>query len=211
MFNWLPAEAQHLALLPIEQGVNHALSYAPATLIALAPYQGQLLALHITQLGSFYLRFIPEGISLSRDNSAEVDAAMLGSVSDFLQLARADNKADALINSAIDMSGDSDLPIKLARILESLDIDWEALITPITGGLIAHQLGRGLRQLSRFGQQHLANLKVASKQFAEDERQWVASKQDIEYFAEGVDHLKLATDRLQARIEQLLAAQSPKE
>lgn len=211
MFNWLPQEAQHLALLPIEQGINHALSYAPATLAALAPYQGQLLAIETDKLGSIFVRFIPEGISLSRNNLAEPTAAMQGSISDFMQLAQASNKADALINSAIDMSGDSDLPIRLARIMESLDIDWEALIAPATGGLVAHQLGRGLRHLSRLGQQHFANFKVASKQFAEDERQWVASQQDIKHFAEDVDHLKLATDRLQARLEQLLAAQSSKE
>lgn len=211
MLNWLPKELQQLAILPIEQSINHALRYAPSTLAALEPFQGQLLAVHINSLGSCYVRFIPEGLNISHENLAEPQASMSGSLSDFLLLAQAENKANSLINSAIEISGDSDLPIKLARIVETLDIDWEALISPATGGLLAHSIGKGFRFLSKLGQQQQHNLAINSKQYAEDERQWLAGQHDIEHFSAAVDSIKLATDRLQARLERLIATSTPKE
>lgn len=197
-------------ILPIELGVNHALSYAPGTLAALRPYQGQLLALHISQLADVYIRFVDDGLQLSLASDAEANASLSGPWHEFLRLARASNKSDVLINSTIDMAGDSDLPIKIARILETLNIDWEALLSPLTGGLVAHQMGRGFRQFWRFGQQAKQQLQVMGKSYVEDERQWLANRNELEHFAEQVDDLKLASDRLQARVE-LLLTQHAKE
>src|SRR5690606_42039322 len=62
-------------------------------------------------------------------NDAEADATLSGSLTDFLALAAAQDKANTLINSAIDMSGDSEFALGLTRIAQQLDIDWEALLS----------------------------------------------------------------------------------
>lgn len=208
MSQWLPLEVTQSLIIPIELSLNHALQYAPATLAALRPYQGQLLALHIEPLGSFFIRFLDEGLQFSQHNEAQADASLSGSWVEFAQLARAKNKAGYLINSNIDMTGDSDLPIKIAGIMESLDIDWEALIAPVTGGLLAHQIGKGFRRLWQFGQRSQEHLTAMGKDYIEDERQWLANATEVEQLAERIDALKLGSDRLQARIEHLFALHS---
>jgi len=148
----LPAEVLQALCVPAEASVNHVLQYDPAAVKALARHQGRLLAIRIigvNGVSDIFVRIFDNGIGLSLMGDSTADATLTGSIRDFLALARADDKANTLINSAIDMDGDSEFAIALTRIAQQLDIDWEALISPLTGGLLAHQLGKGLRGIGR--------------------------------------------------------------
>lgn len=212
MMEKLPTEMLQALCVPAEAAVNHVLRYDPAALNALARSQGRLLALNIEGVSPLFVRILDNGIGLSFSNEAVADATLTGAVRDFLALARADDKANTLINSAIDMDGDSEFAIALTRVAQNLDIDWEALITPATGGLLAHQIGKGLRGLLNWGRTTGSTYKTAVKDYLEDEAQLVTPEPLIRQFADDVDDLKLATDRLAARIDRLMQASAqPKE
>jgi ubiquinone biosynthesis protein UbiJ len=208
MLAQLPAEVLQAFCIPAEAAINHVLRYDPAALRQLGRSQGRLLAIVIDGAIPLRVRVLDNGISLSAGNNAEAnaDATLSGSLSDFLALAKADDKANTLINSAIDMDGDSEFAIGLTRVAQQLDIDWEAVIEPATGSLLAHQLGKGLRGLLKWGKSTGATYRVAVKDYLEDEAQLVTPKPLIAQFADDVDDLKLATDRLAARIERLQQA-----
>lgn len=210
MLAHLPAELLQAFCIPAEAAINHVLRYDPVALRQLGRSQGRLLAIVIDGAIPVRVRVLDNGISLSAGNNYEetsaeaiADATLSGSLSDFLALARADDKANTLINSAIDMDGDSEFAIGLTRVAQQLDIDWEAVIEPATGSLLAHQLGKGLRGLLKWGKSTAATYRVAVKDYLEDEAQLVTPKPLIAQFADDVDDLKLATDRLAARIERL--------
>ena len=210
MLAQLPAELLQAFCIPAEAAINHVLRYDPVALRQLGRSQGRLLAIVIDGAIPVRVRVLDNGISLSAGNNyeetsaeASADATLSGSLSDFLALARADDKANTLINSAIDMDGDSEFAIGLTRVAQQLDIDWEAVIEPATGSLLAHQLGKGLRGLLKWGKSTAATYRVAVKDYLEDEAQLVTPKPLIAQFADDVDDLKLATDRLAARIERL--------
>ena len=208
----LPVELLQALCVPVEAAVNHVLRYDPPALNALSRHQGRLLSLNIDGISPLYVRILDTGIGLSLSNEAVADAALSGSVSDFLALAKAQDKANALINSAIDMDGDSEFAIALTRIANQLDIDWEAVIAPATGGLLAHQIGKGLRGLLGWGKSTGSTYKTAIKDYLEDEARLVTPKPLLQQFADDVDELKLATDRLSARIDRLIEASAqPKE
>jgi ubiquinone biosynthesis protein UbiJ len=208
MLAQLPAEVLQAFCIPAEAAINHVLRYDPAALRQLGRSQGRLLAIVIDGAIPLRVRVLDNGISLSAGNNAEAnaDATLSGSLSDFLALAKAGDKANTLINSAIDMDGDSEFAIGLTRVAQQLDIDWEAVIEPATGSLLAHQLGKGLRGLLKWGKSTGATYRVAVKDYLEDEAQLVTPKPLIAQFADDVDDLKLATDRLAARIERLQQA-----
>ena len=210
MLAHLPAELLQAFCIPAEAAINHVLRYDPVALRQLGRSQGRLLAIVIDGAIPVRVRVLDNGISLSAGNNyeetsaeASADATLSGSLSDFLALARADDKANTLINSAIDMDGDSEFAFGLTRVAQQLDIDWEAVIEPATGSLLAHQLGKGLRGLLKWGKSTAATYRVAVKDYLEDEAQLVTPKPLIAQFADDVDDLKLATDRLAARIERL--------
>ena len=131
------------------------------------------------------------------------DVTLSGSLQDFLQLARASDKASELINSQIDMDGDTELALTLTRTVQNLDIDWEALIQPVTGGLLAHQLGKGVRGLLKWSRDTRGTYRRATKEYLEDEAGIVTPAPLLDEFSAATDALRLAADRIEARIARL--------
>ena len=212
MLSKLPAELLQAACVPFEAAINHVLRYDPAALNSLRRQQGRLLCVRIDAMNPVLIRIVDNGIVLSLapatgDNGSlnSADATLSGSAADFFALARASDKAHALISSAIDMDGDSEFALSLTRVAQNLDIDWEALITPLTGGLLAHQLGKGLRGLLNWGKSSAPAYRNAVKEYLEDEAQLLTPEPLAAQFADEVDQLRLATDRLEARTQRLAA------
>ena len=212
MLSKLPAELLQAACVPFEAAINHVLRYDPAALNSLRRQQGRLLCVRIDAINPVLIRIVDNGIVLSlapatgdNDSLSSADATLSGSAADFFALARASDKAHALISSAIDMDGDSEFALSLTRVAQNLDIDWEALITPLTGGLLAHQLGKGLRGLLSWGKSSAPAYRNAVKEYLEDEAQLLTPAPLAAQFADEVDQLRLATDRLEARTLRLAA------
>lgn len=201
--------ASQMLCLPAEGIINHLLQYDQAALAQLHQHNGRLLCLKADRLGPVYLRLHSQGISLSLQNDALPDVTLSGTVLDFLQLASAGNKPDQLINSQIDMDGDTELALAISTVAQNLDIDWEALIQPVTGGLLAHQLGRGVRSTLHWGKSTTATYKTAAKEYLEDEVQLLATRTMVDSFNNEVDQLRLACDRLDARVAQRLKKYTP--
>lgn len=213
MLNRLPSELQQSLILPVELAINTMLSHDPATQANLGRYQGKVLALSILapateQATTLYLRILDNELSFSLSEHMHFDACLTGSLPDFIALGLSSNKSDRLINSNIDLSGDSEFAIGVTGIIENLDIDWEALISPITGGLLAHQIGSGFRSIFSWGKAAFSTQSTAVKDYLETEAGHLASAEQVDRFANQVDDVKLAADRLAARIDLLQKKQS---
>ena len=191
-------------LIPAETAVNQLLQHDGAALNAIAAESGRLVCVEVDTLTPVYVRLLDHGIGLSFSNEARPDVIMRGSIADFAALAKSDNKANQLINSGIDMDGDTELSITLTKVVQKLDIDWEAVIEPFTGSLLAHQIGKGVRGLMKWGKTTGATYSVAAKDYLEDEAQLVTPEPLLDEFANQIDDLRLATDRLQAGIDALI-------
>ncbi|WP_369985621.1 SCP2 domain-containing protein [Thalassolituus sp.] len=189
--------------LPVETLINRALREDPATLTRLAKQEGRLLAVEVSNLGRVNVRLLRDGIALSMTQDSDAEVVLSGTASDFLGLARADDKAHELINSQIDMQGDTELALFLTRTLDKLDIDWEAAIQPLTGSLLAHQVGKGIRGLLKWRTSTGNTYRTAAKEYLEDELNLVTPQPLLDRFAEETDQLRLRADRLSARIAQL--------
>lgn len=213
MLNRLSAELQQSLILPIELTINQVLTADPASQQKLCRHQGKVLGLRIlsplsSEPVAFYIRILDGNVSFCLSNEVVYDACLEGSINDFIALALSANKSNRLINSDIDLIGDSEFAIAVTGIIEQLDIDWEALISPLTGDLLAHQLGSGFRSLLRWGKSTLNTQRSAVKDYLETESALVVPAEQISTFANEVDELRLATDRLSARIEHLQKKQS---
>ena len=197
-------------LVPLELSVNQLLHYDGAALKTIAADSGRLVCVEIDDFTPVYVRLLDNGVSFSFSNEAAADVIMRGSLVDFAALAKADNKANQLINSGIDMDGDTELSIRLTKVVQNLDIDWEALIQPLTGSLMAHQIGKGVRNLMKWRKSTSASYQMAAKDYLEDEAQLVTPEPLLAEFADQVDELRLASDRLQARLDVLAAKRAIK-
>ena len=187
----------------IEHSINTLLKHDPALLKALAKFEGKRIRVQSDDWLILVITITELGFQLSLQDDNECDPTIFGSISELLSVALASDKADALMNGDIDISGSSALVLDLAKIIQQLEIDWEALISPMTGGIIAHQVGKGVRSLFSWGKDSGATLATSSKEYLEDEIQLLVPKPLAEHFANQVSDLRLATDRAEARLEQV--------
>lgn len=205
-----PVLSQALCL-PVEMLLNQVLKQDPAALQRLAKQEGRMMGIVITGMAQINVRITRDGLNLSMTPDIETDVVLSGSTTDFIKLARATDKANELINSNIDMNGDTELALTVTRVVQTLDIDWEALIQPLTGGVLAHQIGKGLRGLLKWGQDTSNTYRRAGKEYLEDEVQLVAPAPLLDQFNADVDQLRLSADRLEARLARLENKKNPKE
>jgi len=187
----------------IESSINGLLKYDPALLSALAKFDGKRIRIQSDDWLILVVSINDQGLQLSLRDEDECDTTIFGSISELISVALASDKADALMNGDVDISGSSALVLDLAKIVQQLDIDWEALISPMTGGLVAHQIGKGFRSLIKWGKDSGQTLATSSKEYLEDEIQLLVPQPLAEHFASQVSDLRLATDRAEARLEQI--------
>lgn len=199
----LPPVLTQALCIPAEALINRTLRQDPAALHRLARQEGRMAAVEIEQIGRFNVRLLRDGIALSMTPDTIADVVLSGRTTDFLALAGADDKAHELINSQIDMDGDTELALFLTRTAQQLDIDWEAMLQPLTGGLIAHQLGKGIRGIRHWGRDTGSTYRTAAKEYLEDELKVVTPAPMLDRFAADTDALRLAADRLDARLSRL--------
>jgi ubiquinone biosynthesis protein UbiJ len=187
----------------IEASMNTMLKHDPALLIALAKFEGKRIQIQSDNWMSLVITVIPEGFQLSLRDEDTCNTTIAGSVSELLRIVLASDKADALMNGDVDISGSSALVLDLAQLIQQLHIDWEALISPATGGLIAHQIGKGFRNAIKWSKDSGQTLATSSKEYLEDEIQLLVPKPLNEHFSQQVADLRLATDRADARLQQI--------
>lgn len=195
-------------LIPAEHTLHHMLRHAPLTRRKLQAHQGRVMAMDVADYGRISVRFLPDGpeLGLSQpqdDTAPDAEVTLRGSLNAFLTLARADDKVSVLMKSDIEIDGDTDFALSVTRILQAADMDWESFITPLTGGLLAHQIGRGVRRFLRWGERTSDTLQQAGRDYLQDESEVIAAPLLQQEFSHNVDQLRLACDRLEARISQL--------
>ena len=187
----------------IEASLNALLKHDPALLKALAKFDRKRIRIQSDDWFILVITIHPEGFLFSLQDEDECDTTIFGKISELLSVAFASDKADALMNGGVDISGNSALVLDLAKIIQQMDIDWEALLSPVTGGLIAHQIGKGFRNFLKWGKDSSKTLATSSKEFLEDEVQLLTPQPLAQHFSQQVADLRLATDRAEARLEQI--------
>ena len=191
------------ALASAQAIINKALSYDGATSQKLSALGPKVLAIEITQPAiTIYVQF-GEQLRLMANHEGEPQAKLQGDLQAFINLASHQDKHAALMKSDIQIQGSSQLAMGLADAMSDLDIDFEAMISEITGPVVAHVVGKNLRRLSGWLKGTSEKLKQDSVEYVRDELQLAPHKLEGETRFNQIHKLKLDTDRLEARINRL--------
>lgn len=191
-------------LAGLEFAINQALTLDPATQIKLSQLNGHVFHLQFTAPRlDFYL--IPGGkeIRLCGTYEDKANTTLSGSAGEFLKLATASDPANALINGELALHGDSNALIELQKIGQQLELDWEAPLANLFGDVIGHQLGNTLRQGFTFAGQVFTNLKRQTEEYIKEESELLPPRWQVEDFYQNISHVKMRTERLEARINKL--------
>ena len=196
----MPATAVRMAL---EKAVASLIAHDAVTARNLQALDGQVLQINVTTPATtLFVRFGEKPAFLGTCEQ-KADCELSGSAGSLVRLAVADDPMAFLHQNDISLSGDNSLLMAASAIVREADIDWEQMLAQYTGGVVAHLVGSVFRQgqstIKDIHKTFVTNL----PEFLQEELRVLPPSGQTEAFREDLDELRLATDRLQARVQRL--------
>ncbi|EKF76124.1 hypothetical protein A11A3_01480 [Alcanivorax hongdengensis A-11-3] len=200
------------ALATVERAINTALRSDPATAERLAVHAGRLVAIEVTlpPLAVFAL-IVEDGVELYHRSDAQADVSVSGNPVDLAAVLLDWRTRPGLIGGPVAINGNRELLQDLQELARELQIDWGALLEPITGSELAQQLDSGARRLFGWARQAASRLGEQLGDYMANESGLTPSRRDVYEFGQDVDELRMDVDRLEARIRQLRNRMTPTE
>ena len=192
----------------LEVAMNRYFALDEVAFASLADLEGRIIEIHFSGLNeSLYLFPGMDGLMVLSDFDGEADTRLVGTPIALAQLSLAKNPADVLFSGDVKIEGDTRLGQQFKKILSQINIDWEEQLSQYVGDIVAHQLGNGVRKLSAWMQRNQQSANLDMGEYLQEESRLSPAAAEINHFIHQVDTLRQDTDRLQARINHLLAAQ----
>ncbi|RZA07188.1 MAG: hypothetical protein EOO68_03775 [Moraxellaceae bacterium] len=138
------------AFASAEKIINAALNYDPASRIALAQLEPQVLALQFTA-PDLKIFIIPtqDGINLRGHYEGEVTTQLQGTFPALVSLIKSDRLN--LKDSGVQLFGSTSFLAELQKIFNTLEIDWEEMLSEIFGDIGRRdKVGRGSGRSKNF-------------------------------------------------------------
>jgi ubiquinone biosynthesis protein UbiJ len=190
----------------VESALNGYLALDPEVRSRLTSLNGKVVCI---ALKGFDLRlyFLPvdERIEVLSHYEGEPDTLFIGTPTDLLRLATLQSE-ETLFDSGVEFHGDTEIGEQFRDILSAAEIDWEELLSRITGDPLAHQLGNVARGLADTLAKGAATLRQDVSEYLREESRLLPTAIEVDNFLEDVDRLRLDTDRLEARVQRLETA-----
>lgn len=198
-------------LAAVELGLNRVLRLDATALPRLARLQGRVIAVDCQAPAlCLFLLADGEGLRLAAHWEGAVDCRLRAPAASLLRLAVSQDKSGVLHSPEVELDGDSAVLLELAGVLQDLELDWEYELSRWLGPVASQVLGSHLRSRVHWTGQTLDSLRLNLADYlSEESRSLVGQREADARFAE-LDSLKLALDRLDARIERLAQRHKPK-
>ena len=188
-----------------EGAINRGLELDPASARDLADLSGTILAIECWAPALEVFAVVePEGrLHLTSYCEQPCSVRVRGGLSDFLALTTADEPAVTLINSDLEIIGNSAPLIALQTLVGNMQPDWEAPLVEVLGDVAGHQLANLLRQVFSWGQNSSKSLRRQLSEFILEEGRLSPPAAELENFYQEIDSLVLKTDRIESRLKRL--------
>lgn len=211
MLGFLLAPASLLATQGLSGAINLALAKDPVAQKKLHALRDCVLELHLKNLNqSLFIAVDNARITVLKE-SPRVSVRISGNLIAYIKLATQDDKRSLFQSQEIVLTGDAVRAQQILQLIEKLDIDWEALIADAIGDIPAHALGTGIRKSWAWTRNLSATLLRDLEEYVKFELRLFPSRPLAKLQFDRIDQLRLATDRLEARIKKRLQANKPEE
>ena len=197
-------------LAGVELSLNRVLTLDSTALPRMAALEGSVIEVDC-QSPALRLFLLPggDGLKLAAHWAAPADCRLRAPASSLLRLATTREKSAVLHSPEVSLDGDSAVLLELADILQDLELDWEYELSRWLGPVGTQLLAGHLRSRAGWAGQSLDSLRQNLADYlAEESRTLVGRREADARFAE-LDRLKLALDRLDARVERLTPRNKP--
>ena len=134
--------------------------------------------------------------------SIKATASVSGEATELLNIL-ASNKEVPLANLKIEIAGDAQFVQELLKAIQSLDIQWSDLATPITGDVVTNEVDELVKGLKVWSSDAKKRIKRNLNDYMIEEARYVPYVANVEKFKEDLDALRFKIDRVKAKTDLL--------
>ncbi len=189
----------------IISGLNHYIDLDEERASGLSQINGKVIKITFKEL-NHQIVFAVQKLTVQEilEPHEEHDVEIIASVSVLPNFMLGLDKDNLLKSGDIEIKGDAHVASVFQNTMREIEVDWEELLSKITGDAIAHHVGKGVKELQLIGRKMKENLRLDTRDYLQDNIQVAATKDEVDGFVEDVDTIRAQTDRLEARINRLL-------
>jgi len=201
---WMPPRLRKLAGGALESALNHTLALDPDTQRKLVALEGRCVQLHLHGPAIALAVTVREGrlqVGPPQDDAQLRVAATPGSL--LAMLFRRDDEGVA--PGKVEIAGDADLARRLEKLASAFAPDFEEAFAQRFGDVLGVPLARAVRQGLAHARESAAHLTEDSADWLREEARVALAPGEVEGFLDGVDHLRERGERLEARVQRLVA------
>lgn len=192
----------------IETALNTYLRLDPATLARLQALSGKVIGLELAGLDWVaYLLPRADGIQVLGTYEGAPDAWLHGSPWALLRMGTQKGNSRetraALFSGDVEIRGDVELGQRFKAILDTIEIDWEEILSKAVGDVLAHQAGNAARGARAWTARALNTLGQNFAEYQQEESRNLPGCAEMEEFLAAVDTLRDDVARLKQRIQRL--------
>lgn len=188
----------------LETAINQYLSLDTDVSLFLSPLVGKVIAIHIEPFDELlYLCPTHDKIQILENYVGDVDVTMRGSLSAFSAMGLSSTPMRSIFSGDVKIEGDTDVAHHFQQLFEKLDVDFEEILSHITGDIIAHKVGNFFRSGQQWTEESVNTFKLNSKEFLQEETKDLPAAPEADLFYQQVDDIRSDFDRLLARVNQL--------
>lgn len=191
----------------LELACNQALEHDPVAREKLATLEGKTVVLEVKNLNQKVV-ILPQpfGIELATYQNQSASVTLAATPNAMLKIAYNGMNNAELEVGELEINGDPVVAQRFAALVSSLNVDWEGLLADHVGELPASMITRGITAAREVAKESQELVKQNISRTLVDDLKIVAAGADVESFLEGVDELRAAVDRLEARLERIINA-----
>ncbi len=170
---------------------------------------GRSLGVHVEGLRIHLVaRVDSRQITLASSIEREPDATVSGTPLTLLSLV-GPGAQGRLRSGTVTITGDAEIAQSFQELLRAAQPDLEEELSRLVGDVAAHQIGNLARSASDWGRKAAATLAANVSEYLQEEGRDLVTRTEIEEFLASVDELRESADRLNARVDRLVADLSP--
>ena len=199
---------QTAALAMLERSMHQAIKLDRSKCSGLRALSGCVFLINITE-PSLTIYLVIDSTGQPRLQSiyeGEITTSVSGTASDFFVLILSEDPGTELINSPLEISGESNRLLEISQILKNLDLDWEASLTEYLGDILSHRIGSSVRRVHQWNKLIKDSLLRQIGEYIHEEARLSPSKRELEDFYTDTQRLRLAADRLDSLTKKIRKA-----
>lgn len=196
--------APALICASVEVALNRTLRLDPLVLADLGKMRGTVIALTVEVFQwDFFIEVLDDGVRVAPTNAVAVAVHLRGTPIALGRIAAHYLGEQPGLPAGMQVEGDLEALSRFIRLLVRVGLTPEELVAKALGDGPAQRVVGGLRGLLGFGLKSSKTIVSNASEYLREERYALARKVDAEAWADAVDALRDATERLDARIARL--------